>query len=449
MYGCFCEDMSEPGSTVRKKGIRKEIRKGNQERKESGMEKSFKKGFGVGLLTGIMVMAVTAVGGILIYTAASNDYLVIGGKGVYKAPESEILDQKTVNKVEQLTRYMDLYYYKDYDRESVQTSLISGLMDGLEDPYSVYYTPEEYEDLQVTTNGNYYGIGAGLSQDKDTMTVTIVKVYEGTPAEEAGLKKEDVILSVNDVDAATMEVSKLVEMIRGEEGTTVHLKIYRESTEETLDMDVERRDVQLPSVSSQMLENGIGYIQIAEFRTNTAEQFEKMLADLQKAGMKSLIVDVRSNPGGLLSSVVRILDDLLPKGTVVYTQDKYGEKEVFTSDASCVDFPIAVLMDKNSASASEIFAGAIKDYHYGTLVGTTTFGKGIVQSLYPLGDGDALKITTSRYYTPNGNYIHEVGISPDIELEYEYLGPKDAEYEMKYDNQLQKAIEVLKETERE
>jgi carboxyl-terminal processing protease len=160
--------------------------------------------------------------------------------------------------------------------------------------------------------------------------------------------------------------------------------------------------------------------------------------------MKSLIVDVRSNPGGLLTSVVDILDTILPDGTLVYTEDKYGSRETYTSDKNCLDCPIAVLIDENSASAAEIFAGAIKDYGYGTLIGTTTYGKGIVQSIFPLEDGSAIKLTTAKYYTPKGNYIHGVGIDPDIELEYDYSGPDDAAYDMQYDNQLQTAIEILK-----
>ena len=168
-----------------------------------------------------------------------------------------------------------------------------------------------------------------------------------------------------------------------------------------------------------------------------------MLQDLQNQGMKSLIIDVRSNPGGLVTSVVDILDVILPKGTVVYTEDKYGNRADYSSDSSCLDYPLVVLVDGNSASASEIFAGAIKDYNYGTLVGTTTYGKGIVQTIYPLSDGDAVKLTTAKYFTPNGNYIHEVGIEPDVVLEYEFTGPEDGIYEKQYDNQLQKAIEIL------
>lgn len=399
----------------------------------------------LGMFFGALITAVFFGVVIFAYPRITGQSLIIGGKGIQTAESELIIDEEAAAKLDELTSYMTLYYYDEFASEDVQNSIYSGLVAGLKDPYSVYYTAEEYEDLQVSTRGTYHGIGAGLSQDLKTMQVTITRVYEGTPSEEAGLKKDDVILFVNDTDAASVEVSLLVQQIRGEEGTTVHLQIYRPSTGETLDFDVERRNVELPSVEGELLADAIGYIQITEFQANTAGQFADMLSRLEAQGMKELIVDVRGNPGGLLTSVVDVLDILLPEGTVVYMEDKYGTRETFTSDESCKDYPLVVLMDENSASASEIFAGAIRDYEYGTLVGTTTFGKGIVQSIFPLKDGDAIKLTTAKYFTPSGLNIHGTGIEPDVEIPYEYTGPKDEEYEKQYDNQLQKAIEVLHE----
>jgi carboxyl-terminal processing protease len=276
------------------------------------------------------------------------------------------------------------------------------------------------------------------------MQVTITKVYRGTPAEEAGLKDGDILISVEGIDATSMEVSALVQHIRGEEGTKVHMVIYRESTGETLNITAERRNVILPSIEGEMLEDGIGYIQILEFQSNTDEQFEEMILKLKKEGMKGMIIDVRANPGGLLSSVVNMLDYMLPEGMITYIEDKYGNRQEYRSNKSCIDMPIVVLVDQNSASASEIFAGAMKDYNYATLVGVTTFGKGIVQNIIPLSDGDAIKLTTAKYYTPNGNYIHGVGVAPDVEVKYEYSGPTDKDYEKQYDSQFVKGLEELK-----
>lgn len=411
---------------------------------DAGKKKRKKPGFAAGVVVGIAVAAVILVGGTFGICKAGNYQMVIGSKGASKVKNTKLLDQDTVDKVDELTNYMDLYYYEDYDVQDVQDGLLEGVVSGLGDKYSAYYTAEEYKEQQLSTSGTYYGIGAALAQDKDTMQVTITKIYEGTPSEEAGLKKDDVIVSADGTDATSMELTDFVKLIRGEEGTTVHLEIYRPSTEETLEFDVERKNVELPSVSSQMLENNIGYIQISEFQSKTAEQFESALSSLKDQGAQSLIVDVRGNGGGLVDSVVAILDDILPEGTVVYTEDKYGNRQDYTSSGDTyLDMPIAVLVDQNSASASEIFAGAIKDYNYGTLIGTKTFGKGIVQTVFSLPEGDAIKITTAKYFTPDGNYIHGVGIEPDIELEYQFMGGENDEYSVDLDNQIQKAIEVL------
>lgn len=412
-----------------------------------------KSKFGWGIVTGVLgtVLAAGAALNVFCKTTGTTIYIMNASDASKPAitaadSDSTLLNEDTVKKINELGTYIDYYYYDDVEEQELRDGLYAGLLEGVGDKYSVYYNADEYADLQVSTTGQYYGIGAGLSQNKTTMEVTVNKIYEGTPSEAAGMKKDDVILSVDGTEATSMELTNLVKLIRGDEGTTVHIEIYRPSTEENLSFDVERADVTLPSVSSQMLENSIGYILIDSFETDTAKQFEQALADLQAQGMKSLIVDVRYNPGGMLTSVVQILDDILPEGLLVYIEDKYGNRQDYNSDEDTyLDCPIAVLMNENSASAAEIFAGAIKDYDYGTLIGTTTYGKGIVQTIFPLENGDAVKITTAKYFTPKGNYIHGVGIDPDIELEYEYLNPDGEEYEMQYDNQVQKAIEVLTE----
>lgn len=402
-------------------------------------------GFGTGIFLGMLLTALILIIGVKIYTNAADEYLVIGPKksGVISS-NTKVLDRDTLGKIEELLAYMDIYYYEDYDSEAVRTSLLKGTLEGLGDPYSVYYSPEEYTSIQTSTAGKYYGIGVGLTQNAETMEVSVVKVYEDTPAEEAGLLDGDQILMVGDVDASSVELSLLVEKIRGEEGTKVRLLVYRESTGESLEFHVERRNVELSSVSSELLEGKIGYIQISEFHANTAKQFEDQAAALQTQGMEGLIVDLRGNPGGLVTSVVQILDDILPEGLIVYTEDKLGNKNSYSSDENCMDYPLVVLVDGGSASASEIFAGAIKDYGYGTLIGTTTFGKGIVQTVFPLEGGDAIKITTAKYYTPKGSNIHGVGITPNEVIDYQYGGSKDEPYDRQYDNQFQRALEVMR-----
>lgn len=399
---------------------------------------SFVLGVLTSLLCILLICGITL--GVLKFTGR---ILVIGQTGASTVDNAALLEDDAVDKLDEIYNAINIYYYEDFTKDDLEEALYKGLAEGLDDPYSVYYTKEEYEDMMVSATGTYYGIGAGLSQNLDTMQVTITKVYRGTPAEEAGLKNGDIILYVEDLDAASMEVSELVQHIRGEEGTSVHMEIYRESTGETLEFDVERRHVELPSIEGELLENGVGYIQITEFQSKTDEQFVEMLEQLKEQGMQGLIVDVRANPGGLLSSVVNLCDYILPEGLIVYVEDTFGNKEEYSSDKNCVDVPIVVLIDENSASASEIFAGAMKDYNYATLIGKTTYGKGIVQNIIPLSDGDAIKLTTAKYFTPNGNYIHEVGVAPDVEVDYAYTGSLEEEYDKQYDSQFVEAVRII------
>lgn len=420
--------------------------KGLQEQTGKKKERWVKSTIGRGILVGIFLTVLCGSLGIYLVCLLTGSQIVIT-RGVKAAgEEGAVLDADSITKINELAAYINLYYYDETDTEALKNGMYAGLLSGVNDKYSTYYTAEEYEQSQISMTGKYYGIGAGLTQDIKTMVVTVNKIYEGTPSEAAGLLKDDVILSVEDVEATSMELSELVQLIRGEEGTTVHIEVYRPATGENLSFDVERANVTLPSVASEMLTEEIGYIRIESFETDTAAQFETALAQLENAGMHSLVIDLRYNGGGLVDSVVQILDDILPEGLLVYTEDKYGNRQEYKSSGEThFDYPLAVLINEDSASASEIFAGAIKDYEYGTLIGTKTFGKGIVQSLFKLSDGDAVKLTTAKYFTPKGNYIHGVGIEPDIELEYEYLNPGGQSYELQYDNQIQKAIEVLRE----
>ncbi|MBR1390157.1 MAG: S41 family peptidase [Lachnospiraceae bacterium] len=393
-----------------------------------------------GFFTGIAAMFLVSLLVVLIGSKAG--FIQLGHSR--SSAESVLLSDETINKIDWLYAKIQAQYYEDIDENALVDGIYHGLLDGLGDPYSVYYTQEEYENMMISTTGNYYGIGAVLSQDPDTMNVTISHIYDNTPAKKAGLKSGDTLVKVDEIEASSMELTQLVTHIRGEEGTTVHLVVYRKGDKDYLEFDVERAQVDIPTVSSKMLTEDVGYIEVAEFSEKTPEQFEQAIAELQSAGMKKMIIDLRDNGGGLLESCRQMLDDILPEGVVVYTEDKYGERNDYYSDGSShLEIPLVVLINGNSASASEIFAGAIRDYDYGTLIGTTTFGKGIVQNVEQLRDGSAIKLTIAKYFTPNGDYIHGVGIDPHLEVEYEYTGEDDEPYDEMKDSQVLKAIEVL------
>ena len=402
-----------------------------QPEQENIKQKSDKSEFRRGIVAGMFgMLLVVVIAATIIGVFWKKDVLQekISEAGSEESTQESTKDTISSSEVEKkagtIADILDQYYYEDIDEDALVDGMYAGMVDGVGDPYTCYYSAEEYSSLMETTSGTYYGIGAVLTQDAETNVVTILHVYSGTPAEEAGVKDGDIIVKVDDVEGNSMELSELVKHIKGEEGTTVHLQLLREGEEDYLDFDVERRQVEIPTVEYQMLEGKIGLIQISEFSDNTPEQFDAAIKDLQGQGMEAMIVDLRNNPGGVLQAVCSMLDEILPEGTIVYTEDKYGNRSDYDSDEACLDIPMAVLINENSASASEIFAGAIKDYKYGTLIGTTSFGKGIVQSIIPLEDGSAVKVTMAKYFTPNGNYIHEKGIEPDITLEYEYLGDR-------------------------
>lgn len=360
---------------------------------------------------------------------------------------SDLLSKETKQKLGMVYSVIQNYYYEDVDDSDLSTGLIKGMVEGLKDPYSAYYTAEEYADFMIDATGSYAGIGAVLSKDATSGAVSIINVYEGSPAEESGLKKGDIIVSADGHEGTEEELNIFVQSIRGEEGTDVTLEIYRDG--KTMEVVCTRRAIQVPSVKYQMLKdaNGnevIGYIQIAEFSEGTYDEFVNALTDLQSQGMKAVIYDVRSNPGGMLSTVTDMLDYILPEGTTVYMLDKQGNKTEYTSDdAQQIDLPTVVLTNGDSASASEIFSGAVRDFKYGTLIGTTTYGKGVVQNTFPFTDGSAVKVTIASYYTPSGECIHKKGITPDIQLEYEYTGDEDSDYDYYADNQVVAGIEEL------
>lgn len=357
-----------------------------------------------------------------------------------KEAANTAITSETIRKLRTLESAIDIYYYQEgLDYEEMQNGIFSGLVESLNDPYSDYYTKEELEKVNQDNEGIYYGIGAYMSLDTALSRPKISGIIPNTPAEEVGLRENDIITEIGDISTYQMDTQEAVTYIRGEEGTTVDLTIYREGEPDYLHFTVERRKVESPTVESEM-KGDVGYIRITGFEEVTVHQFEEAYKALEKEGMKGLIIDVRSNPGGLLTTVLDICRMILPKGLIVYTEDKYGQKQEYTCDGKNeIDIPLAVLINGNSASASEILAGAVQDYGIGTIVGTTTYGKGVVQNIFGLSDGSAVKLTISTYYTPNGNNIHGIGIVPDVEVE---LDP-DKYYDEDIDTQIEKALEIL------
>ncbi|MDE6621748.1 MAG: S41 family peptidase [Lachnospiraceae bacterium] len=397
----------------------------------------------LGMITGILVtIAVTlgTAGMVRFYQAVLPDSRGNAALGTQSGETGSITDASVEKKLAVLEDTIGKYFWKDVEEETLQDGLYKGLLNALDDPYSVYYTNEELIALQEQTEGIYYGIGAYI-QDGEAGYAQISRVIKNTPAEESGLMQGDYIYKVNDEDMQGKDKSYVVSKIKGEEHTYVTLTVIRESAAEPLDINVERRKIESPTVEYEMYENGMAYIQITEFDLVTTGQFESAYNQAKAEGMKGLIIDLRSNPGGNLSTVCDIARMLLPKGMIVYTEDKYGKREEYTCRGdNKIEVPLVVLTNGYSASASEILAGAVKDYGIGKLVGTTTFGKGIVQKVINLSDGSAIKLTVSSYFTPNGNNIHGIGIDPDVEV------PFDAElYQNGTDNQLEKAKEVLAE----
>lgn len=353
-------------------------------------------------------------------------------------------DEDVANKVDEIQAYIDMYYYFETDEAAQKEAIYDGIMDGLGDPYSVYYTEEEFADLMETNSGEYFGVGAVVTQAAD-MTISIVRPIPGSPAEEAGLMAEDIIVQVDDMEIVDQELSLVVEKIRGADGTTAYIKVFRPSINDYLEFNVERRLVENVSVYYEMLDKSIGYIQVQQFYDNTAEEFIEAIEDLEKQGAKSLIVDLRDNPGGLLSAVIDMCSYIIDGGTILTTKDKDGNviEKYDDNNEHELDMPMVVLINGNSASASEIFAGAMQDTDKAELVGTTSFGKGIVQSVIPLSDGTAIKLTIAKYFTPAGNDIHEVGIEPDYEVELPNGMQSAVNVKREEDTQLKEAIKIL------
>ena len=381
--------------------------------------------------------------GILVTVIAVGVFFALSGGGGQMAVQSSgsdsAVNRESVNKLSVLEQYLDRYYYKSSEitREDKENGIYKGLFESLKDVYSCYYTPEEYKMLAEQTQGVYYGIGAYVSQDVETGICAISGVIKNSPAEAAGLMEGDLIYKVDGEDMSGLDIDEVVSHIRGEEGTEVALTLVRNGEE--IEVKLKRGRVDTPTVESEMLDDGIGYLQITEFDDVTVNQFTENFEELKGQGMKGLIIDLRGNPGGSVTSVCAVAEQLLPKGLIFYMEDKDGNKTEYNCEGADFDLPMVVLVNEYSASAAEILSGAIKDSGIGKLVGKTTFGKGIVQDVIPLQDGSAIKLTVANYYTRGGNDIHLKGIEPDIEVELD----TDAYLDDGKDTQLDKAVEVL------
>lgn len=347
-------------------------------------------------------------------------------------------------KICQIEEMLDTYYVEDYDKELAEELMYTGLVAGVGDPYTYYLSADSLAEQVEKNSGHFVGIGVEIYAGDDGYIV-VSSVTPGGPAEAAGILAEDKITEVDGESITGKTAADVSALVKGEEGTDVTLTIFRESTGEVLEKTVTRQDIQVQTVSWRMMDDNIGYISITNFRENTHNQFKEALDTLEAEGMEKLVLDLRNNTGGLVKSAHEIGEELLPEGIMVYTMDKEGNREDTLCDDVYNDVPMVVLVNGNSASAAEILAGAIQDTGRGELIGTTTFGKGLVQRLFTLPDGSGLNVTIQKYYTPNGTSIHGVGITPDYEVELPEEYAQQTNIPAEADTQLQKAVEVLSE----
>lgn len=384
---------------------------------------------------------------ILTFTVTNIIAIKVDNKVVI--PASEYVDLLNIKnkyaKVEAVEAIVKKNYLRDTNDEELETGQLKGLLESLNDPYSIYLTKEEYKSLNEQISGSFGGIGVVVTPGEDNL-ITVVSPIEGTPGERAGIKSGDKIIKVNGLDYTADIMDKATKEMKGEPGTEVEITILRTTNgkKENIDLKIVREIIKVETVSAKVLKDDIGYIKITSFDEPTYDDFKRELDSLGKKNIKGLIIDVRGNPGGRLDIVAKITDELIGEGDIVYMETKDGKREYLRSKKGMVEYPLVVLTNGGSASASEILAGAIKDHKRGKLVGTTTFGKGVVQRIIDLPDETGLKLTISEYFTPNGINIHGIGIEPDIKVELPEnargIGPDF----MEDDTQLKKAIEILK-----
>lgn len=417
-----------------------EIRQENEKQEAGTADKSAggKKftTFGLGLILGILL---TWLCMLIMFRISGRDVpFLLNGSITNK---NTVLTKEVKDKIRMLEGSIDQNYIGEVSDEDMATGIYKGIVDATGDQYSEYYTKEEMEKVQESSTGIFFGIGAYVGIDINTGYPKLTGIMEGAPAEKAGLKAEDLVIEVDGENVREMELNDVVSRIKGEQGTEVELTIYRQGETDYQHITVMRDKVESPTVTLEMLEGDIAYLVIRQFEQVTIDQFQEKLQEAKDKKVKGVLLDLRNNPGGTLDSVVKIARQLLPEGLIVYTEDKYGNRNEFKCDGTKkITVPLVVLVNENSASASEILSGAIKDYGIGTLVGKTTFGKGIVQKVFKISDGTAVKLTISHYYTPKGNDIHEKGVEPDVEVELD----TEKYLEDGTDTQYEKALSILK-----
>ncbi len=335
------------------------------------------------------------------------------------------------------------YFVGDMDPAKMQEGIYKGFVAGVGDVYTNYYTPEEYRSFKEKSSGVYAGIGVQMTIDSADNTILITEVFEGSPAEKVGILPKDKIIKAAGKTITGEDFELVPKLVKGEPNTQVSLTIYRQSEDKMYEFEITRQNVTYPSVSYKMLEDELAYIKLSQFEETSYDQFKKALTEVQSKKAKGIVLDLRNNPGGLLHITEKIADELLPQGLIVSTRDKNGTVDESYADENYTDIPIVVLVNGHSASASEVLSGALKDHNRAKLVGETTFGKGVVQSIVPLSDGSALKLTTAKYFTPSGICIQGIGIEPDYEVLLPLESMTRGKLEDKEDTQLQKAIEVI------
>lgn len=388
------------------------------------------------VVIGIVLVLITAI---LTFMVTNTVGVVMGDRIVVSRADYNNL--RAVDKLLGLREYIKTNYVDGATDNNLMDGAMKGMFEALNDPYSIYMTPTEFKSLNEATSGSFGGIGVIVTKS-DEGYITVVAPIEDTPGEKAGIKTNDKIIKVNEQDIVGMDLDKAVDMIKGKPGTKVTLTIMRENQRQPLVFEIKREMINQKAVKSEMKDNGLGYIRITSFDQDAGKDFKKALADLKSKNMKGLILDLRQNPGGYVNTCLEIADELLDKGMVVYTEDIDKKREVYNSKGTGLGVPLVVLVDGGSASASEILSGAIKDRKAGLLIGTKTFGKGLVQSVEGLKDGSGFKLTTQKYYTPSGISINKIGIEPDIEVKPMEIKEGQNEADIK-DVQLDRAVEEL------